>query len=268
MSATPPSGAYPFIFTDESGVVSNEPSQPFYGIGMIKLSDAGRWGDALNRILDHYVSAVELRALRSRQARLAAHEPVPPRIQLPRSAYELKFSEIKSTTRRHYEELIDFFTAQPDGYFCAFVIDKRVQGVNPIAVCGTPWDALITYSITLLKNNIGSAELATIISDNYQKPKAHPYFFERQILAGLGRRASNAVMMDSAASCLLQLVDVLLGCVIYHYKLPLIPTPNAAKKAVADRLAAAYGVQSLARKMTKSAPNYFSVWPFQPRAAA
>jgi hypothetical protein len=266
--APPVTGSFPFIFSDESGVVVNDPSQPFYGIGMLKLSDAGRWSDALNRILDQYVSGVELRASTARNASILAGKPVPPKIQLPRSAYELKFAEIKSTTRPHYEQLIDYFTTQPDGYFCAFIVDKRMPGVNPIAVCGSPWDALITYSITMLKRNVTASEEAIVIADNYQKPKAHPYFFERQVVSALKGRVANAVMMDSASSVLLQLVDVLLGAVIYHYKLPLIATPNAEKRAVADRLAAAYGVRSLARAFTKSAPNYFSVWPYKPKSSA
>lgn len=266
--APPVGGAYPFIFTDESGVVANERSQPFYGIGMLKLTDAGRWADATNRILDHYVSGVENRSYAERQRRIAAGEAVPPKVQLPRSAYELKFAEIKSSTRPQYEELVDFFTAQGDGYFCALVIDKRAPGVNPIAACGTPWDALIKYSITLLKNNIGNRERAIVISDNYQKPKNHPDFFERELVAGLGSRAANAVMMDSAASPLLQLVDVLLGCVMNHHSSPLIANPNRHKKAVADRLAAAYKVPSLNRAFTRSSPNYFSVWPFVPRNPA
>jgi hypothetical protein len=269
LSAPPVGGANPFIFTDESGVVKNEPSQPFYGIGMLKIADAGRWADATNRILDRHVSGVELRAEKERQRRLARGEVLPPKIQLPRSAYELKFAEIKSSTRPQYDELIDFYTTQADGYFCALIIDKRAKGVDPIAACGSPWDALIKYSITLLRTNIGARERAIIVSDNYQKPKGHPQFFERELVAGLGARAANAVMMDSAASPLLQLVDVLLGCVMYHYKCPLIvPAPNAHKKAVADRLAAAYGVPSLARGFTRSSPNYLSVWPFVPRKPA
>jgi hypothetical protein len=166
----------------------------------------------------------------------------------------------------HYEELVDFYTAQPDGYFCALVLDKRLPGVDPMAVWGTPWDCLIAYSVILFRNNIKPSERAIIVADNYQKPKGHPHFFERQVASALGNRAANVAMMDSAATVLLQLVDVLLGSVLYHHKLPTIATPNAEKKAVADRLAAAYGVQTLARNQTHSAPNYFSVWDFRPSA--
>ena len=199
MAAPPPTG-FPFIFTDESGVVENEPSQPFYGIGMLKLSDAGRWSDATNRIIDRYVSGVEFRAASERQRGIAQGQPVAPKVQLPRSAYELKFSQVKASTRPHYEELVDYFTGQGDGYFCAFVIDKRTPGIHPIRACGSPWNALIKYSLTLLRNNISSQERAIIVSDNYQKPRASPFYFEREIVSGLRTKAANAVMMDSSAS--------------------------------------------------------------------
>jgi hypothetical protein len=255
---------FPFIFSDESGVVLHDPSQPFYGVGMLKLSDAGRWSDALNRILDRYVSAVEFRATTDRVARIRAGHAVRPKVQLPRSAYELKFSEIKSSTRIHYEEVVDYFTTQTDGYFCALILDKRLPGVDPMAVWGTPWDCLIAYSVMLFRNNIRLPERAIIIADNYQKPKNHPHFYERQVASALGNRVANVAMMDSASSVLLQLVDVLLGAVLYHHKLPTIATPHTGKKAIADRLAAAYGVPTLARSQTHSTPNYFSVCDFRP----
>ena len=243
----PPSGAYPFIFTDESGVVTTSATQPFYGIGMIKVADAGRWCDGLNTLLDRYIASVSQAGVRR-----------------SRTSYEFHFSKLTTATRPFYESLIDFFVQQQDGYFCALVIDKNMQGVDPIKACGSPWDALIKYSITLLRTNISSNERATVISDNYQKPKKSPYYYERALAFGLGAKVTNVVMIESAASIMLQLVDVLLGCVMYHFKLPSLAVADVDKKAVADRLAAAYKVRSLATGLTKSRPNYFSVWKLRP----
>jgi hypothetical protein len=170
MANTPPpvTESFPFIFSDESGVVLHDPSQPFYGLGMLKLSDAGRWSDGLTKILDRYVSAV---AFKATNARIRAGQVAPPKLKLPRSAYELKFSDIKSSTRPHYDELVDYFTMQTDGYFSAMVLDKRLPEVNPMATWGTPWDCLIAYSAILFRSNIRPAERAIVIADNYQKPK-------------------------------------------------------------------------------------------------
>jgi hypothetical protein len=215
---------------------------------MIKLSDAGRWNDALNLLLDRYVMTV-----------------AQPGVRKPRTSHEFHFSKLTTGTRSFYEELVDYFTAQPDGYFCALIIDKNMAGVDPIAACGSQWDALIKYSITLLRQNIASGERATIISDNYTKPKKSPYYYERSLAAALNVKVTNVLMMESSASIMLQLVDVLLGCVMYHFKLPTLPAVDADKKAVADRLAARYGVRSLATELTRNRPNYFSVWKLKPR---
>jgi|SRR5579884_288583 len=243
----PPSGAYPFIFTDDAGVVVTSPTQPFYGIGMLKMADAGRWMDALNALLDRYIASVSVAGVKK-----------------SRTSYEFHFSGLTTTTRPFYERLIDFFASQPDGYFCALVIDKNMPGVDPIKACGTPWDALIKYSITLLKRNIGTNERAIVISDNYQKPRKSPYYYERSLAYRLGSKVTNVVMIESAACLMLQLVDVLLGCVMYHFKMPRLSAVDADKKAVADRLAAAYGVPTLGTNLTILKPNYFSVWKLKP----
>ena len=106
-----------------------------------------------------------------------------------------------------------------------------------------------------------------MIADNYQKPRTHPHYFERQVFRGLGQRVANVLMTDSSASVALQLVDVLLGCVMYHYKIPTLTNVDADKKAVADKLAAAYGISFFpkAGNFREIKPNYFSVWPFAPR---
>ena len=213
---------------------------------MLKLSDAGRWFDGLNLLLDRYIAATSR-----------------PGVRRSRTSYEFHFSKLTTATRPFYEEMVDFFVAQPDGYFCCLVIDKNEPGVDPM-VCGSPWEALIKYSMTLLKSNIKEGERATIISDNYTKPRKSPKYYEREIAAGLGKKVTNALMMESSAAILLQLVDVLLGCVMYHFKLPRLGAIDADKRAVADRLAAAYRVPTLGMNLTKASPNYFSVWKFRP----
>lgn len=252
-AAPPPSGAFPFIFSDESGVVQTASTQPFYGIGMIKLSDAGRWNDGLNAILDRARSAI-------------AHSGSGGR----RCDFEFKFAKVTATMLPHYAALIDYFSAQSDGYFCSLVIDKTLAGINPIAACGTPWDALITYSRTLFRGNIRPGEQAIIISDNYQKPRTSPKFYERELVRSLNSQIANVCMLESEASMFLQLVDVLLGCVMYHFKLDkgVIATPNVNKVALSSRLAKAYGVKTLAGNLTKSTPTYFSVWKYKPYSPA
>lgn len=135
-------------------------------------------------------------------------------------------------------------------------------------VCGSPWDALIKYTITLLKRNIREGERATVISDNYTKPRKSPKFYERELASGLKSQVTNVVMIESSASIMLQLVDVLLGCVMYHFKAPKLASRDADKMAVANRLASAYKVPNLGANLTRANPNYFSVWKLNPRIPA
>ncbi len=115
-----------------------------------------------------------------------------------------------------------------------------------------------------MKQNIRESERATIVADFYQKPRKSPKFFERELVSGLGGKITNCTMMDSSASIMLQLVDVLLGAVMFHFKAPRLAAVDADKMSISNRLAAAYGVQGLGAAFTRKSPNYFSVWPFKP----
>lgn len=250
-AAGPPSADYPFVFTDEAGVPAFSPTEPFFGVGMLKLADAGVWNDDLNRLLDVFIA-----------------RNVRPGQRTRRSDLEFKFSAITTGTRAHYERLVDYFTSRSDGYFCALVVDKRLPGMNPVAARGSAWGALITYSITLLRNTVERDrpdERAIVIADNYQKPRTDERYFERELVHAACCNVANVMMADSASSNLLQLVDVLLGAVMYHHKLPILPRADAEKRAIADRLAAAYGVPTLAANLTRTTPNSFSVRQFRPQ---
>ncbi len=242
----------PFHFTDESGVVATDPTQPFYGIGLLKLTNVGPWNHGLNRILNQAVAA---EALAGRG------------IGGPR--FEFKFNRVNRNNYGYYQSLVDYFLAQPDAYFNAFVVDKHQQGINIQNVYATAWEALLGYSYQVINPNIRGTEQAIVISDYYQKPNAAPEHYEDYLLRRIGPRLLNVTMADSSSSMMLQLVDVLLGCVMYHYKRSRLRVANTAKTALADRLASAYDRTDLQGTWTcRTNPNYFSVWPFVPQAPA
>jgi hypothetical protein len=244
----------PFIFTDESGVVETDPTQPFFGIGLLKLTRVGRWNHDLNQILDRAISA---------QAAAGGGKG---------RRFEFKFNGLHRANYPHYEKLIDYFLAQPDAYFNAFVVNKDEPGVNINRVYPESWDALLGYSYQVVNANIRPGERAIIISDNYQKPNSATQFYEDFMIQRLGDRAHNVMMAESTSSMFLQLVDVLLGCVMYHYKRRVLPLRNAVKDRLSNRLAAGYSNQNrtdLCGAWTcRQDPNYFSVWPFRPREPA
>jgi hypothetical protein len=253
-AAGPPSGDYPFVFTDEAGVAAFSPTEPYFGVGMLKIADAGPWNDDLNRLLDVFIAQNSGRGRRT-----------------PRGRFELKFSAVTIGTRPLYERFIDYFVGRSDGCFSALVVDKRAAREEFVGKLGGSWGSLIAYSTALLRTALGTDrpdERAIIVADNYQKPKRHARYFERELVRALVPYAANVMMADSCASSFLQLVDILLGAVLYHHKLPILPRVDAEKKALADRVALAYGVPTLARTMSCTLPNRFSVrrFPFVPEA--
>lgn len=237
------------MFSDEAGVPAMSPTEPYFGIGVLKIADAGRWNDDLNHLLDQFVAGM------SRHGR-----------SKPRSHYEFKFKAITGSTRPHYDAMVDYFLRQTDGCFTALIVDKTVPGTNPIKACGSAYEAIIAYTSTVLKNRLDETERAILIADNYQRPRALPKYFEREIIRALGTRVANVTMTESHGSNMLQLVDVLLGAVMYHFKRSTLARVDTEKIAVADRIAAAYGVRDLAHTFKATAPNRFDVWRFQPRA--
>ena len=71
--------------------------------------------------------------------------------------------------------------------------------------------------------------------------------------------------LESHSSLLLQVVDILLGCVMFDYKnqVGLISEKLAVKQEmVVERLREKLNTKSLAQNKTYHKPNYFSVWEF------
>ena len=240
---------FPFIFTDESGVVTTSTTQPFYGLGILKVGAAGLWNHELNKILDRAVSAGAIAGTKTGRD------------------FEFKFNRINSNNITYYERLIDFFVGQNDAHFCAFVIEKIRPGINPANVYNSSWEALLGYSYTALNRNIATDERAIILSDNYQKPNDATLHYEDYLVARLGSKVANVTMLESASCLQLQLVDVLLGCVMYHFKKNLLPVNNPSKLRLADRLAGYFPMCNGGLDWAwtcRTAPNYFSVWPFRP----
>lgn len=241
----------PFVFTDESGVVEGDPNQPFYGIGLLKLTRVGPWNHDLNQILQQAVSA---------QAAAGGGKGKP---------FEFKFNRLNQPTYAHYEKLIDYFLTQVDGYFNAFVVDKNHPGININRIYPASWDALLGYSYQIINGNVRGTEKVIVISDNYQKPNSATQHYEDYLVHRLGPdKVRNVIMADSRSSMFLQLVDVLLGCVMYHYKRATLPARNAEKEQLSNKLAVAYNRADLSGRWTANNPNYFSVWPFRPKAPA
>ncbi len=227
---------------DETGVLSPASKQRFFALGLLKIIDTS----------DFYQSLV---VLKSRiESKLPSLKP-----------FEFKFSTITKTSYNHYKILIDLYFNYLHVKFCCLLIDKQNPQVDISKYFNNIWDAYLTYSSILINNNIKTDESVCIIADYFGKPGASRKFFEREM--NKIPKVYNAVMIESHASLFVQVVDVLIGCISYDYKINRgdLTRPDMYKKNVCDHLKSKIGKTTLIGNFTINSPSYFSVWEFKPR---
>ncbi|MDP1760301.1 MAG: DUF3800 domain-containing protein [Candidatus Woesebacteria bacterium] len=237
-------------FIDETGVLSNDPGQPFFAIGLLECEDVSVLYEELWRIKNQIESKLGL----ERNNRGLSAKGI---------CFEFKFSNITGTSYKFYCDLIDLYFRFPSLKFCSLVIDKKNPNVKIDEVFSDTWEAYIGYSKMLIKNNINGNDSICILADFLGKPRASNKYYEPEIrtLANV----YNASFIESHASLFIQLVDLLIGCVVLDFRRSKEGKKvDEFKAKVCDYLKTKLGVQTLAKNFTKHAPNYFSVWEFRP----
>ncbi|OGZ79081.1 MAG: hypothetical protein A2358_03790 [Candidatus Staskawiczbacteria bacterium RIFOXYB1_FULL_37_44] len=72
--------------------------------------------------------------------------------------------------------------------------------------------------------------------------------------------------MESDASLYIQMVDVLLGCIVYDFKIQngmMIEDKENPKTKLLNYLKEKYKTDNFAKNQTIHKPNYLSVWSFK-----
>ncbi|WP_457636648.1 DUF3800 domain-containing protein [Oceanithermus sp.] len=231
-----------FLFIDETGVLSRDKRQPFFGLGLLRTADTA-------------ALSAELHALLQR-ARGRVH---------PR--FEFKFARIGRRSAWVYRELVDLFFSVPGLGFKAQVLDKRHPGFNPGRNYGGLWEAQIGYTRRLVESALADGAYGVVIADHVTKPRESQLYFEREVRRH--PRVLNALMLDSNATLYVQLADVLLGLVVYDCKVRAgVAAPNPVKQEIADHLARRVGVSELCRPHTRRQPPYFGVRLVEPPGGA
>jgi len=236
-------------FMDESGILGGN-AQRFFCLGLMKMRACGEFSDSAHRVYDRAISSVPGAG----------------------PGFEFKFNAVTASSLPFHLELIDAYFAQPEYYFCAFVMDKQRPGVNWQGYFGSVWDAYLSYTRMVLKNNIDSGQEVCIIADYLGKPKKSSKYFESEIAGCIGNagpipgRVFNACMLDSCSSLLIQTVDLIVGGVRHSFlanREPNIPR-DAEKDAISMRIRSHVRRDTLAAGFTNQKPRYFSVWEFTP----
>jgi len=177
-----------FGFMDETGVLSNDPQQRFFALGLLKIAQTSSLYEEIKKLKDRH--------------------------QLPGN-FEFKFTGIKQNSHLAlHKELVDICFKHKDFYFAGIVIDK--DAANHTSPEST-WEMQLSLAKRHIKSSVKADEQVAIIADYLTKPNSSEKYFEDELQRI--RKVFNACMIESDASVFVQVVDIFIGCIVYRYKI-------------------------------------------------
>lgn len=264
-----------FAFIDESG---NSSQEKYFGLGLLIIDDEiGDFYDSMKPFSDKARDTARVQKL-VRIAELAKINEFDQISEIAKSTkkFELKFKYINSTNNTIYSSMIENYFNFLGVRFCALVIDRQKdnKGKSRALPELNPWDAYIHQAAMLIANNLKNISPCglCILADDLTKPSNITKSFERSLIDAIDYRIKKNNMQDkifgvsrleSHSSLLLQIVDILLGCIMYDFKKEsgLISEKLSEKQdIVVNKVREKLGTKNLACSKTYHKPNYFSVW--------
>lgn len=263
-----------FAFIDESG---NSRQERFFGLGLLIIDD--EIGDFYDLMKPYYDKAFDTAKLqKAERIRLLTEEKEIDQIaEIAKSnkRFELKFKYINYSNNLIYKSLIYQYFKFLHARFCALVIDRQDPKFPHTKL--DPWDVYIHRAAMLLANNVKSICPCNmvILADDLTRPKEIKKTFEKSLKDAIGKKLlaskiDNPIIgvtrLESHASLMLQVVDILLGAVMYDFKKEqnmISQKLQERQEIVAAEAREQLKTTSLAQNKTYNKPNYFSVWKFQ-----
>lgn len=225
-----------FCFLDETGLLRST-RDPFFAVGMIKCIDPYKLYSQIKRIRDkeHFYD-------------------------------EMKWSGIYYKNASLINKFLSVFHDDPSASFSCTIFKKNELDLQK-HFAGDLWKAYESFTVMELEANIKRNELVTVLADDISVPV--DLTFEKNVRDRInkkfGRLAVHGVCrVYSKGVELVQLADVLLGAIIYDFKLKeqLILKPSKAKKRVLSHLKHIAGVKDFSRDIRN---GKFNVWVFKPK---
>ena len=265
-----------FAFIDESG---NSRQERFFGLGLLIIDD--EIGKLYDTLKPYYEKVFENSKLQ-KENRIRDLERQKEVSQISAIAnsnkrFELKFKFINNTTNLIYKELIEKYFEFKKARFCSLVVDRFELMKKQPKINLEPWDIYISRAAMLLASNIKNIHPCQIcvLADDLTRPRSIRKTFEKSLKDSINFRLAKSnisesifgvARLESHSSLMLQIVDILLGCVMYDYKKEagLISKKLAQRQeVVVEKTRNILKTKSLAVSKTFHDPNYFSVWKLQ-----
>ncbi len=230
-----------FGFMDETGVLSNDPLQRFFALGLLKLENTSALFEDMKRLKDRYSKP---------------------------KGFEYKFTGIKKDSDLAiHKELIDICFAHPEFSFACIVVDKLNENHS---TPDSTWEMQLELAKKHIKSNVKQGEKIAIIADYLSKPNKSTQYFEDELQKL--QKVFNACMIESDSSIFVQIVDIFIGCIVYSYKIEhgLSASTSTPKgklvKYIEDKLVEAYDKHNNSSgtfKHSKKLSGGFTIWePF------
>jgi len=242
-----------FIFIDETG---NNTQEQYLGIGCL-LVPVDLIGDYYELLKSSYSKILQV--VKDKEAEIIADISGEKLLNFYKGrtgTYEMKFKSINQSTLERYSWLITQYFKLEQVRFCSLVIDKQKY---PIPDGMDYFDAYMNQLTMLVKNNVGDSSFV-ILPDDITVPNQKSY--ERTLLGNLvtkhNKNCFGVCRIESHSSLFIQMVDILVGSVVYDFK----SGTNPYRKAIAQKVARKVGKESLNQSFTTNTPNYFSVWEY------
>lgn len=203
----PAETTYGFGFLDETGTLGG-PRDPYFGVGLLRTARPFVLARAMQRERDreHFYD-------------------------------EIKWNKVSGKKLPLLRTLVDLFI-DSDATFSAFIANKAEHDV--IGRFGGPFRAYEALARQLVRGSARRGETLWIIADEYSTPPEEA--FEENVRDWVNTKCrrpavAGVLRLRSTGSDLLQLVDILLGAVVYEHKAEQGLVPLTEGKPKVDLLA-------------------------------
>lgn len=225
-----------FCFFDETGLLRSA-RDPFFAVGMIKCENPYKLYLKIKNIRDkhHFYD-------------------------------EMKRNWIYYKNAPLINEFIDIFYNEHATFSCT-VFRKNELDLQKY-FSSDLWIAYESFTVMELEGNIGKNEIVAVLADDLSTPANLE--FEKHVRDKINKKFGRLAVLGvcrvySKGVELIQLTDVILGAIIYDFKLKnkLIPNPSKAKRKVLNHLKSITGIPEFSKGVRN---EKFNVWVFKPKS--